>query len=116
VVDLERAKRFYGGTLGLKMLEETEAGDVVYQAGAGTMLGTYSRAAPTKADHTAAGFMVDDIERVMTALKSKGVSFEDYDLPEMGLKTVNGVATLGKDRAAWFRDPEGNILSLVQRG
>ena len=46
------------------------------------------------------------------ALRGKGVTFEDYDLP--GLKTVNGIADLGDIRGAWFKDPEGNILSVVQ--
>jgi catechol 2,3-dioxygenase-like lactoylglutathione lyase family enzyme len=74
------------------------------------------RPSPTKADHTAVGFLVDNIESVMTGLRSQGVRFEEYDMPEMGLKTVDGVATLGKDRVAWFKDPDGNILSIAQRG
>lgn len=116
VVDLERAKKFYGGTLGLKQVEELEVGEVMYQAGAGTTLGIYRRPTPTKADHTAVGFMVDDLNKVMAHLRSKGVKFEEYDIPEMGLKTVNGVATIGNGRGAWFKDPDGNILSVFQRG
>jgi catechol 2,3-dioxygenase-like lactoylglutathione lyase family enzyme len=115
VVDLERAKRFYGETLGLKQLEELQTGEVLYQAGAGTMLSIYRRG-PTKADHTAVGFMVDDLNKVMSHLRSKGVRFEEYDIPEMGLKTVNGVASFGNDKGAWFKDPDGNILSIFQRG
>jgi hypothetical protein len=60
--------------------------------------------------------MVDDLNKVMAHLRSKGVKFEEYNIPEMGLKTVNGVATIGKDRGAWFKDPDGNILSVFQRG
>jgi catechol 2,3-dioxygenase-like lactoylglutathione lyase family enzyme len=115
VVDLERAKRFYGETLGLKQLEELETGEVLYQAGAGTMLSIYRRG-PTKADHTAVGFLVKDLNKVMAQMRSKGIVFDDYDIPEMGLKTVNGVATFGNDKGAWFKDPDGNILSLFQRG
>jgi len=116
VVDLDRAKKFYGGTLGLKQVEEHEDNEVMYQAAAGTTLGIYRRPTPTKADHTAVGFMVDDLNKVMAYLRSKGVKFEEYDIPEMGLKTVKGVATMGDDRGAWFKDPDGNILSIFQRG
>jgi catechol 2,3-dioxygenase-like lactoylglutathione lyase family enzyme len=116
VVDLGRAKKFYAGTLGLKQVEEREGSEVMYQAGAGATLGLYRRPTPTKADHTAVGFMVDDLNKVMAGLRSKGVKFEEYDMPEMGLKTVNGVATMGNDRGAWFKDPDGNILSVFQRG
>jgi catechol 2,3-dioxygenase-like lactoylglutathione lyase family enzyme len=116
VVDLSKAKAFYGGTLGLKQLEESDSGEVMYQAGAGTILTIYRRPSPTKADHTAVGFMVDDLKSAMARLRAKGVKFEEYDIPEMGLKTVDGVATLGKDTGAWFKDPDGNILSVFQRG
>lgn len=60
--------------------------------------------------------MVDDLNKVMARLRSKGVKFEEYDIPEMGLKMVNGVATIGKDKGGWFKDPDGNILSVFQRG
>lgn len=116
VVDLERAKVFYGKTLGLKQKEVMETGSVLFEAGAGTMITIYQRPKPTRADHTVAGFMVDDIEKVTAGLRSRGVTFEEYDIPEMNLKTVNGVAALGKDKGAWFKDPEGNILSIIQRG
>jgi hypothetical protein len=52
------------------------------------------------------------VEATVAELRGKGVRFEDYDLP--GLKTVNGIAELGGIRGAWFKDPEGNILSVVQ--
>jgi catechol 2,3-dioxygenase-like lactoylglutathione lyase family enzyme len=116
VVDLARAKKFYGEVLGLKPIEEVEAEEVLYQAGAGTMLSVYQRPSPTKADHTAVGFLVDDLEKVMASMRVRGVTFEEYDIPEMGLKTINGVATLRHERAAWFKDPDGNILSVAQRG
>ena len=55
---------------------------------------------------------MNDAEAAMADLRAKGVAFEEYDLP--GLKTVNGMAELGGLKAAWFKDPEGNILSVVQ--
>ena len=56
---------------------------------------------------------VDDLDAEMTELRSKGVVFEDYDLP--GLKTVNGVSTGGGMKSAWFKDSEGNILAIGQK-
>jgi hypothetical protein len=56
--------------------------------------------------------MVRNVEAMVADLRGEGVAFEDYDLP--GVKTVNGIAELGDIRGAWFKDPEGNILSVVQ--
>jgi hypothetical protein len=61
------------------------------------------------------GFAVsaDRFEATMADIRAKGVVFEEYDIPEMGLKTVNGVAERGGSKSAWFKDSEGNILNLV---
>jgi hypothetical protein len=66
----------------------------------------------TKADHTVASFMVDDIEIEVNHLKEKGVIFEEYDLPN--IKTINSIATSGSYKSAWFKDTEGNIIGLTQ--
>ncbi len=58
--------------------------------------------------------MVDDIEAEVKELKSNGVKFEEFNIPSMGLKTINGIATMGKMKSAWFMDTEGNILSIAQ--
>lgn len=113
VVDLERAKRFYTDLLGLK-LDAEYGGMLKVDAGRGTSICLYQRG-PSKADHTLASFIVDDIVATVKDLAAKGVVFEDYDFP--GLKTdEHHVATQGKDRAAWFRDSEGNIIGLNQLG
>jgi catechol 2,3-dioxygenase-like lactoylglutathione lyase family enzyme len=113
VVDLERARKFYQEKLGLQAADIP--GGVMIKCGQGTQLALYQRATPTKADHTAAGWEVDNIEKVVQALRDRGVVFEQYDLP--GLKTnEQGIATVGTTKGAWFKDPEGNILSLVQFG
>ena len=66
------------------------------------------------AQNTVIGWEVDDIDKVVEDLRGRGVTFEEYDFP--GLKTVNGIAELeGIERAAWFKDSEGNILSIGQR-
>ena len=109
-VDLDRARKFYEGTLGLKVSKTDPSPGVLYECGAGTKLYVYQRAA-TKADHTAAAFVVSDIEAVVAGLKAKGVTFQDIDAP--GIKTVNGIATMGDMKGAWFNDTEGNILAVT---
>ena len=113
VVDMGRARKFYEETLGLPRGQARPNGETLYQAG-GTAFALYPRSTPTTADHTALSFEVKDIAAEMRALRSRGVRFEDYDLP--GLKTVEGVCVLGAERAAWFRDPEGNTLCIHQDG
>lgn len=110
--DLERAKKFYTETLGLKLMEDSKApqGHIMVTAGQNTGILIYERPVPTKAEHTVAGFVVKNIEEVMGELRGKGVTFEEYDFP--GLKTVNGVATLGGYKSCWFKDTEGNIIAI----
>ena len=110
VVEMKRARQFYEGKLGLKVIK-TDPSGALLQAGNGTSLYIYQRG-QTKADHTVAAFTVKDVEAEVNELKAKGVKFEEYDMPAMGIKTVNGVATMGEYKAAWFKDTEGNILGL----
>ncbi len=110
--DVARAKEFYTEKVGLKVMHEDEAG-VALEAGSGSSIYLYKRA-PSKADHTVASFMVSDIDSEVNELRSKGVKFEDYNMP--GLTTENGIATWGKDKAAWFKDPDNNIIGLFQKG
>ena len=110
-VDLKRARRFYEATLGLKVVKEDPSPGIMVQCGNGTMVYIYERAA-TKADHTVATFAVDDLDAEMLALQRKGIKFEEYNLP--GLKTDHGVVTIGGMKGAWFKDTEGNILSLTE--
>ena len=115
VVDLNRAKRFYETTLGLKPVPANNDGNAsgiaIFECGNGTRMELYQRG-PSKADHTVATFEVSNIEEEVNALRGKGVNFEDYDMPE--IKTQNGIATQGSVRAAWFKDSEGNILCIHQ--
>ena len=113
-VDMARAKKFYQEVLGLKLLGEDPTGGTMFQAGR-SYIYVYPRGA-TKADHTVAQLDVDDIDSAMEELRNKGVTFQDLDMPEMGIKTVNGLATVsmpeGDLKVAWFSDTEGNILAL----
>lgn len=114
VVDLERAKRFYETTLGLKPASannDNTFGTAMFECGNGTKIELYQRS-PSKADHTVATFEVLDIEEEVNALREKRVAFEEYDMPE--IKTQNGIATQGPVKAAWFKDSEGNILCIHQ--
>lgn len=110
--DLERASRFYEDKLRLKKVDMPQPdGALVYQAGDCTRFMVYkTEAAPGEA--TAAFFLVDDLDSEMKELRKNGVAFEDYDLP--GLHTENGVYAEDGMRGAWFKDSEGNILSLTE--
>ena len=112
VVDLQRARSFYTQILGLKERSSSDPDGIYLEAGQGTKLFIYRRGEPTKAEHTAASFRVDDVRATVTALKAKGVTFESYDLET--IKTDrDGVAHVGDVTAAWFKDPEGNILDVA---
>jgi len=110
VVDLNRAKKFYQEKLGLKVIMEDPSPGAVLQAGDGTFLYIFQRGT-TKADHTAASFTVKDVEATVKELKAKGVVFEDIDTPSF--KTVDGIATMGELKGAWFKDTEGNTLAVT---
>lgn len=109
VRDLTRARDFYERALALPPGEEKADGKVVYRCG-GTEIALFPKPDGTKAEHTALSFRVDDIGSSIAELKGRGVVFADYDLP--GFKTVGHVCVLGSEKAAWFSDPEGNILCL----
>jgi predicted enzyme related to lactoylglutathione lyase len=114
VVDLNRAKRFYETTLGLKPVpknNDTTSGIVIFECGNSTLIELYQRS-PSKADHTVATFEVSNIEEEVNMLRGKGVNFEEYNMPE--IKTQNGIATQDSVKAAWFKDSEGNILCIHQ--
>lgn len=108
--DLDRARTFYSETLGLPVSSMSEE-QFMLSAGAGTQILVYRRAR-TVAEHTVLTFMVEDIHATMSDLVSRGVVFEEYDLPE--LKTVNGICETDSAYAAWFRDSEGNIINIEQ--
>jgi catechol 2,3-dioxygenase-like lactoylglutathione lyase family enzyme len=112
----ERAKKYYTDVLGLKQGQEFPGpGGGMFEAAGGTMVMVYERPGLKAPENTVLGFGVsaEGFDAVMAGLRSKGVVFEDYDIPEMGLKTTNGVADMGGMKSAWFKDSEGNILNLA---
>jgi catechol 2,3-dioxygenase-like lactoylglutathione lyase family enzyme len=115
VRNLDRARGFYEGVLGLEFTGGPRAdGSFEYQCGGGTGLFTY----PTeenagKSPATPAAWQVYDIEATANGLREKDVALEDYDMP--GLKAEHGIATLPGGKAIWFKDPDGNILNVFER-
>lgn len=112
VMDMTRARDFYENKLGLTPVGMKPDGQFVYACAGGSSIALFPKEGGTKAEHTALSFEVQDIASVLAALEKAGVVFEDYDLP--GLKTVNHVCVLGAEKAAWFKDTEGNYLCIHQ--
>jgi catechol 2,3-dioxygenase-like lactoylglutathione lyase family enzyme len=108
--DIERAREFYRDKLGLEPKRDMR-GALMYEAKGSKFLLYETQFAGT-AQNTAMSWVTDDLEADMAELRSRGVTFEDYDLP--GLKTENGVASDDDGRGAWFKDSEGNILALSE--
>jgi len=110
--DVARARAFYEQKVGLKPTRE-EAGGVTYESAGGTACFLYqsSNAGTSKASQ--AFWQVDDVDREIEELKSRGVVFEDYpDLP--GQRSKSGAVDEGGAKAAWFKDSEGNIMAIIQ--
>lgn len=110
VKDIQRAKKFYEDTLGLKPIDSGQPEVVNYKTGNTKVLVYKSQFAGTN-KATAATWELADVESTVLKLKSKGVAFERYNFPGMTLKGDVHVAEGMK--AAWFKDPDGNILALV---
>jgi catechol 2,3-dioxygenase-like lactoylglutathione lyase family enzyme len=110
VKNLDRAREFYAAGLGLEAQGLQADGKFLFRCGGGAILALFPKPNGTKAEHTAVSFRVEDIVAEVRDLERRGVEFHDYDLP--GLKTVEHVCVLGSEKAAWFSDPEGNILCL----
>ena len=110
VKDLETAEQFYERVLGLPRVNEEPGTAVVYRTGDSTLCVYQSRFAGTNKG-TAALWEVDDVEETVQELKSRGVRFEHYDdLPET--RREGDIHLAGDIKVAWFKDPDGNILSI----
>ena len=106
--DYDRAKAFYAEKLGLTSTEETGAG-ATYRLGETEFL-LFSSSGKASGDHTQLGFFVSDVESAVASLRDKGVVFEEYDFPDF--TTVNGIGEVEGQKGAWFKDSEGNLISL----
>jgi catechol 2,3-dioxygenase-like lactoylglutathione lyase family enzyme len=117
--DLARARSFYSSKLGLEPVEERPGG-LRYKCGSSYFV-LFESSGAASGSHTQMGWEVDDLQATVSALRQRGVVFEEYDLP--GLKTVDGIAEITGnypskggvgERGAWFRDSEGNLLGIGQ--
>ena len=112
VKDLDAAARFYEKTLGLSRAG-SEDGEVIMFESGDTTINVYRSSFAGTNKATALTWAVDDVEDVVRTLKSKGVKFEHYDLPDT--RREGDVHGSGDIKVAWFKDPDGNILSVVNR-
>lgn len=110
VKDMARARDFHENKLGLQPGRFKPDGKFVYSVGGGGVLALFPRPEGTKADHAAISFQVPDIAPSIAAMKRAGVVFEDDGFPD--LKTVDHIGVLGAEKAAWFKDTEGNDLCI----
>ncbi|OGL37359.1 glyoxalase [Candidatus Saccharibacteria bacterium RIFCSPLOWO2_01_FULL_49_22] len=111
VKDVQKAKSFYEGTLGLTSAGGSDDGGLMYKCGSSHLFVYPSEFAGTNKATAASWVVGDDLDKVIADLKSKGVAFEQYDMPNVTRK--GDVHVMGELRAAWFKDPDGNILNLV---
>jgi catechol 2,3-dioxygenase-like lactoylglutathione lyase family enzyme len=110
--DLARARAWYADKLGLTADRE-EAEALLYRSGDDDLFLLFSSNDAGTARHQLAAWAVKDLEVEVAELRGKGVQFEEYDHP--GLRTVNGIAVTPVGKAPWFKDSEGNVLTLIER-
>ena len=113
VRDLTAARNFYEGTLGLTEIDSMGDELIVYRSGNTTLNVYTSQEAGTNKATAVTWAVGDQVEDVVRALKAKGVAFEHYDMPDTTLQGDIHVA--GDMKVAWFKDPDGNILNIVNR-
>ena len=111
VKDLEVAKKFYEGTLGLKPVAAEGHELIVFRSGNSTLNVYRSKYAGTNQATAVTWVVGDQVENVVKSLKAKGVKFEHYDLP--GMTRMGDIHVGGDMKVAWFKDPDGNILNVV---
>ena len=110
VKDLDEAKRFYGQTLGLEVSESDEG--LILQTKGGIHVFIYPKPDHTPATFTVLNFVVDDVDRAVDELTKMGIRFQIYEKGE--LKTDDRGVFQGKPKIAWFKDPAGNFLSILE--
>lgn len=107
--DPERLRVFYERTFGFVPFAE-RPGAVLYRAGEGTLFAISKASGRPTGAHTQMAFTVPDIEAAISDLRVRGVVFEEYEIP----KTERGIGRVGAGRAAWFKDPDGNLIGVLE--
>jgi len=113
VKDLNKARKFYEGTLGLEPVETEGDELVVFRSGNSTVNVYRSKFAGTNQATAVTWAVGDELDDVVRKLKARGVTFEHYDMPDTKLQ--GDVHIAGDMKVAWFKDPDGNILNLINR-
>jgi catechol 2,3-dioxygenase-like lactoylglutathione lyase family enzyme len=111
VADLDAARTFYEERLGFTVVN-VQPSAVMFGAGEGSVFAITKSTGRATGGHTQLGFTVTDIEAEVADLKRRGVVFEEYDSPDF--RTAGSIASIGPNRGAWFKDPEGNLVGLIQ--
>ncbi len=111
VANLEQARAYWEGRLGFRPFLVLPS-VILYSAGEGSVFAVSKTQARPSGAHTQMAFVVPDVEAEVAELAAAGVVFESYDLP--GLRTVNGIAEMDAGRAAWFKDPSGNLIAVLE--
>jgi catechol 2,3-dioxygenase-like lactoylglutathione lyase family enzyme len=107
--DLDRLRRFYEDVLGFTVRHEN-ARTIYYGSGGGTLFALARSAGRPSGSHTQMAFLVSDVDAEVEGLRAEGVVFETYETPP----TVDGIADMDVGRAAWFKDPDGNLVGMIQ--
>ena len=110
--DLEATRAFYRDTLGLEILREDPGDRIVFRCGGGTQIAVTLSTVGTADTQTQMAWRVPDIQAALVDLRARGVRIEEYTAPDP--VTTHGVADMGHSWAAWFVDPSGNVLAMVQ--
>ncbi|GAA3761387.1 VOC family protein [Microbacterium kribbense] len=114
VSDMEKAKEFYEGKLGLTGGRPIGDGGITYPAGSGREIHIYPSPANAGASKgTIAAWEVEDLEATVDELTAAGVVFDQFDAGRVKTN-AKGIAEMGEDRMAWFRDPDGNVFGIAQ--
>jgi predicted enzyme related to lactoylglutathione lyase len=113
--DLARAREFYEQTLGLEIVDNAEGPTGMFSVRTGPDSGfsVYERPGMPAPQNTTLGMAVEDFDETVDYLREHGVALEDYEIPEIGLQTHDGVLEMDGAKTAWFRDSEGNIISVM---
>jgi catechol 2,3-dioxygenase-like lactoylglutathione lyase family enzyme len=113
VQDVAAVRAFYEDQLGLKVVEDRPDG-LAFECAEGTQLFVFPSSGASDGSFTQASWECDDLEAEMANLRSRGVTFETYDMPGF-TSDANGIVDLDGERGAWFKDPAGNLLALGER-
>jgi catechol 2,3-dioxygenase-like lactoylglutathione lyase family enzyme len=108
-LDVDRLRRWYEDVLGFTPFAE-RPGIILYRTATGSMFAISRAGSSSSGTTTQMAFTVDDIDAEVADLRARGVAIESYETP----RTVDGIATIGSGRAAWFRDPDGNLLAIIE--